>query len=1068
MELGDINLNTKAQSSEKSTNMRLSRSLRQRATRTLLRYGENLQSSALSEAVRRGDIKTVQQMMENTTRYELNYVDAYGMTALHYAARHDQSDIAILLLNNGASIDIKTRQGAALQTAIKNRKVATVTALLGRGASINLTDIDGMNALHLAVNHRLNVIVMKLLEECIFDVNAQDDKMNTALHYAAINDDATLCQALLDYGASVDARNSSKETPLHLAAGENNMYALRILIDADFKELSITKENFINMKRDDNKTALLLAAQMGNFEIMECLISHGADIHVIADDKKKSALHLAALSGNEDAVRMLLENSIPIDLIDNNGRMPLHDAILLEHNHIVEILLSNNAQIGHRDNEGNTPFLLAVRKNNSSLAEVFLDKGADISDQNLDLKTGLHYAVENNNYDLSLMLVERCKAVIRFRDEEGKTPLHCAAQLGYSKILKLLLSRTMQINSIDNAGETPLHLASRNGNLACVQLLIQDPKGVDIWNQDEQTALHLAAIHNKPLVCLALLNHNADVNQKDRTGWSPLFYAIYHDDLAVLKIILQHNANLNLSDTWGNTCLMVACEAGKTSVVNLLLESGADLQCVNVDGTNFFDLAIDLQRESVCRTILESSRWDEALSIRGKNGSHFMHKLIKKYPDLVEIILNRSISFSEHHPEDSAFTATFDFRFLDESPTTGSLPSGTVDKIFEKRKRLYFAPRLMFKYKRQELTNHPIVSALMEIKWNRLCRYFYYLRFFVFLVHSTLLNIYVVNKSNYISSINSHNSQNNSDSVGYKFAYFVPPGSHLFVIFIMVFVISLLQILNEVFKLLVLRHKYFYRIENYVEITLNIFAIMMLTSVETVDTYEHISMALCIFLAWTNHLLYLQGIPYYNIYAAMYLKVCMTIVKVLLLFAIIFICFIVSFHLLSLNQTQFKNLDMRVLALFTMMTGELGINEWFFSQGKGKVPFPTTTYLVMFLFLLFIVMAFTNLLIGLAVGDIESIRSSARLQALKLKIRLIDGIQIATPKYILNRHVNVQKYTYAVNRQTRFQRLVKYLLSDTIDDDLKQLRMKQIDFECKVVEAMHASSLAPLKEKGPR
>ena len=73
----------------------------------------------LHEAINRGDMKAVKQMMETVKRRYLNTVDAHGMTCLHYASKHGHTDIALLLLDNGASINFTTRQGGALQTAIR-------------------------------------------------------------------------------------------------------------------------------------------------------------------------------------------------------------------------------------------------------------------------------------------------------------------------------------------------------------------------------------------------------------------------------------------------------------------------------------------------------------------------------------------------------------------------------------------------------------------------------------------------------------------------------------------------------------------------------------------------------------------------------------------------------------------------------------------------------------------------------------------------------------------------------------------------------------------------------------
>ena len=97
---------------------------------------------------------------------------------------------------------------------------------------------------------------------------------------------------------------------------------LNVFISSDFTELK-SKEKLINMVRNDGKAALLLAAQMGNLEIMKILIDHGADIHSKATDRK-SALHLAASCGCEKGVKVLLDQGISIDEQDQNGRTSLH------------------------------------------------------------------------------------------------------------------------------------------------------------------------------------------------------------------------------------------------------------------------------------------------------------------------------------------------------------------------------------------------------------------------------------------------------------------------------------------------------------------------------------------------------------------------------------------------------------------------------------------------------------------------------------------------------------------------------------------------------------------------
>lgn len=141
------------------------------------------------------------------------------------------------------------------------------------------------------------------------------------------------------------------------------------------------------------------------------------------------------------------------------------------------------------------------------------------------------------------------------------------------------------------------------------------------------------------------------------------------------------------------------------------------------------------------------SRWREALSSKGDSGKHFMEKLIAKYPRVAEIVLDRSVTFSEHHLEDPNLQVTFDFRFLEESPQSRSLFSDVIEIMKAKRKDLYFAPKVMVRNRREELIFHPIVSTLIKMKNTRLARYFYYLKFGIFMVFNILLNLIIVEEA---------------------------------------------------------------------------------------------------------------------------------------------------------------------------------------------------------------------------------------------------------------------------------------------------------------------------------
>ena len=52
---------------------------------------------------------------------------------------------------------------------------------------------------------------------------------------------------------------------------------------------------------------------------------------------------------------------------------------------------------------------------------------------------------------------------IPFQDEQHKTPLHLAAEMGSSKNVEALAKYTNKINSRDERGRTALHSAARKG-----------------------------------------------------------------------------------------------------------------------------------------------------------------------------------------------------------------------------------------------------------------------------------------------------------------------------------------------------------------------------------------------------------------------------------------------------------------------------------------------------------------------------------------------------------------------------------------------------------------------------
>lgn len=72
------------------------------------------------------------------------------------------------------------------------------------------------------------------------------------------------------------------------------------------------------------KAALLLAGEMGHSDVINLLVSEGADIFC-KSSMQTSLLHLSASLGKVDAVKSLLERGMSYDMKDSRRRTPLHE-----------------------------------------------------------------------------------------------------------------------------------------------------------------------------------------------------------------------------------------------------------------------------------------------------------------------------------------------------------------------------------------------------------------------------------------------------------------------------------------------------------------------------------------------------------------------------------------------------------------------------------------------------------------------------------------------------------------------------------------------------------------------
>ena len=119
-----------------------------------------------------------------------------------------------------------------------------VECWLANEYEVNDQDDRGLSALHWAVYAHSIPLCNALLQAGI-DTELQDVELSTALHRASEIGNEGIILALLTAGANIGSKNIEDATPLHGAAANGKSDAVRLLLDRGADPLAKNKEGFL-------------------------------------------------------------------------------------------------------------------------------------------------------------------------------------------------------------------------------------------------------------------------------------------------------------------------------------------------------------------------------------------------------------------------------------------------------------------------------------------------------------------------------------------------------------------------------------------------------------------------------------------------------------------------------------------------------------------------------------------------------------------------------------------------------------------------------------------------------
>ncbi|GFZ05686.1 ankyrin repeat family protein [Actinidia rufa] len=341
---------------------------------------------------------------------------------------------------------------------------------------------------------------------------------------------------------------SANKKPMDLALykatvhGEVDHFIETLVQVSTERELSLT--TIFDQATLLQNSYLHVAASFGHEKLVGFIAYHFPSLLTSKNMKGDTPLHVAARAGHLNTVATLIrfaEDSpscatsasyvvreiadVCPDILlrsrNNGGNTPLHEAMLNYHEYLVDYLVrmdrkvslfGNNVVSYCENKEGKSPFYLAVESGKKatveSMLQLFIGKG--YSYEEMKGKSPVHAAIRTRNKGILDLLLGKVPTLIQLRNEDGETPLHCAASIGYNEGVWYLLEKFSEFCLLerDDNGFLPIHTASERGHVDIVQKLLQYyPDGGELLTKEDDhgnTALHLATMHWRPKIVSSL------------------------------------------------------------------------------------------------------------------------------------------------------------------------------------------------------------------------------------------------------------------------------------------------------------------------------------------------------------------------------------------------------------------------------------------------------------------------------------------------------------------------------------------------------------------------------------
>ncbi|XP_065346442.1 putative ankyrin repeat protein RF_0381 [Cloeon dipterum] len=499
-----------------------------------------------------------------------NKKNEQGLTPLMIAARDENLEACIALLQQGADVHAETESGETiLHFAAQNKRHgheiawllvhkhkldATKRDVKGNEAIIHgirnenfrfaqelfrLRECEAINLFHLFISLNQSDVALLVHAWNPLLIREVDGYGRNALHLAAEFADLRVCQLLIEMGIDA-ASNSYFGMALHRAplnknhgieiikyfvslklnlneVSESGLLPLHAAFAAGNLEIAhemLKLGAILDTKNWNNYLFLSIAAN--NHECANFIHNFNGELIMRMNLDGRTALHLAAEFADAEMLKWILSTNIGSKCFLDQWKCSILHHIAFNRQfgpQLVRLFSSIGVDLNCKDEGQNTPLIFALRAINLDVAQELLNHGATLNSENEDVNL-LHLCINENNLEGAKFVHSKIPELVRKLSVGGMTSLHLAAS--YADLNMCLWIVGLNFDVQDKSGEdgnTVLHCAAYNLNhgASLVQFFVSKGVNVNEKNFASKTALHPALLEKNIGFARELLQAGAEL-----------------------------------------------------------------------------------------------------------------------------------------------------------------------------------------------------------------------------------------------------------------------------------------------------------------------------------------------------------------------------------------------------------------------------------------------------------------------------------------------------------------------------------------------------------------------------